>query len=156
MDSVMLVNKAEQGDVTSQVMLGIMYAKGVDFDQDFSEAAKWYKMAAEKGDAQAQYLYGLLLANGQGVNQNIEEAANWFKLSAHQGNIDAQYSLAQRLVDCKDFPEAYKWISLACSNSSGDAFKQYSKLKETAAKELNQTQIMQATKEARIISAQCR
>jgi hypothetical protein len=37
---------ADQGDVDSQVSLGLAYADGLGVPQDFVEAHKWYNLAA--------------------------------------------------------------------------------------------------------------
>ena len=38
---------AEQGHVTAQFSLGVMYLNGKGVPQDYSEAVKWYQLAAE-------------------------------------------------------------------------------------------------------------
>jgi TPR repeat protein len=44
---------AEQGDVPSQLNLGSLYYDGFGVRQDYSEAARWYRLAAEMGDVGA-------------------------------------------------------------------------------------------------------
>jgi len=39
---------ADQGDVDSQVTLGMAYADGIGVPQDFAEAHKWYNLAASR------------------------------------------------------------------------------------------------------------
>ncbi len=147
----LLTEKANQGDTGAQLMLGIMYAKGVDLDLDFKEAAKWYRKAADNGNAQAQFYYGSLLVIGNGVSRNGEEALKWFLQSAEQGYAEAQYQLALNDVDNHNFVDAYKWITLAYCNSSFETHKKYSELKEIITKELSSAQMIQATKEAKLI-----
>ena len=53
-------NAAESGYVSAQRMLGAIYEKGVQVDQNYSEAAHWYEMAAEQGDAYSQFDIGRL------------------------------------------------------------------------------------------------
>ena len=50
----------------------------------FTEAAKYFKIAAENGDADSQYSMGVLFKNGLGVAQNFIEAAKYYYL-AEQG-----------------------------------------------------------------------
>jgi len=45
---------ARAGDVAAQNWLGLIYQKGDGVPQDFSEAIKWYAMAAEQGHPEAQ------------------------------------------------------------------------------------------------------
>lgn len=145
--------KAEQGDAIAQSMLAVMYAKGVEFDQDLKEAIKWYERAANNGNAQAQFELGLMYAKGQGVNQDHDQKLKWFLLSAESGFSDAQYQLSQHYLDQHNFYEAYKWISMACSKSSGETFKKYSESKESISHHLSTEQLNQATKEAKIIQS---
>ena len=46
---------AEQGDASAQAILGSMYNNGKGVTQDYTEAVKWYTLAAEQGLAGAQY-----------------------------------------------------------------------------------------------------
>ena len=41
-----------------------MYTFGQGVPQNYTEAAKWYRLAAEQGNAQAQYNLGFLYAEG--------------------------------------------------------------------------------------------
>ena len=45
---------AEQGDVTAQNNLGVMYRDGEGVTHDYAEALKWFRKAADQGDAHAQ------------------------------------------------------------------------------------------------------
>ena len=81
--------RAEQGDASAQVNLGVMYADGEGVPQDYSEAVRWYRLAAEQGDADAQFNLGIMYANGEGVPQDYSEAMRWFQLAAEQGDASA-------------------------------------------------------------------
>ena len=65
--------------------------KGNEFfnQENYTEAAKWYRKAAEQGDDAAQYYLGVCYANGQGVAQGYVEAVKWFRKAAEQGDADA-------------------------------------------------------------------
>ena len=72
-----------------------MYAR----DRNFTEAVKWYQMAATqvaaaRGVAESQFHLGLAYHNGDGVNQDAKEAAKWYQKAAVQGNASAQNSLS--------------------------------------------------------------
>ena len=47
--------RAEAGDATAQLDLGLMYGTGRGVPQDFAEAVGWYRKAAEQGTALAQF-----------------------------------------------------------------------------------------------------
>ena len=64
-----LLTRADSGDVYAQVMLGDMFSAGEGVDQDYAEAARWYRIAAKRGVAKAQLSLGLLYSKGQGVKQ---------------------------------------------------------------------------------------
>ena len=57
--------------------------------QDYTEAAKWSRLAADQGFAVAQYYLGIAYANGQGVPQDFVQAYKLFELSAAHGYKDA-------------------------------------------------------------------
>jgi TPR repeat protein len=80
---------AEQGDVSAQINLGLMYDNGQGVIQDYKNAVKWYRLAAEQGDAFAQNNLGLMYANGQGVIQDYVSAHMWLNIAASSGNKSA-------------------------------------------------------------------
>ena len=64
--AIVLPGLAEQGDAEAQVSLGWMYQTGQVFDQDYGEAARWYRRAADQGNALAQYSLAELYARRRG------------------------------------------------------------------------------------------
>ena len=66
-----------------------MYEEGLGVDQDYLEAAKWYKKAAEQGLADAQYNLASLYHDGRGVTPDFILAHMWYNLAAAQGNPNA-------------------------------------------------------------------
>ena len=60
MKAVVQLNKnaAAQGSVEAANNLGIMYNFGRGVQQDYAEAAKWYRRAADQGNAKAQGTLG--------------------------------------------------------------------------------------------------
>ena len=59
-----LRQKAKEGDARAQLKLGVMCEYGVDVNQDYKAAVKWYTKAAEQGDARAQYNLELMKRQG--------------------------------------------------------------------------------------------
>jgi TPR repeat protein len=78
--------EAEQGDVSAQLMLGIMYDEGRHVPQDYAEAVKWFRKAADQGDKGAQSLLGAMYELGHGVQQDYVHAHMWYNLAAAQGS----------------------------------------------------------------------
>ncbi|MDY3736694.1 MAG: tetratricopeptide repeat protein, partial [Sodaliphilus sp.] len=83
----------EQGYADAQNNLGNLYAEGKGVSQSYTEAVKWYRLAAEQGDADAQYYLGVCYATGDGVAKNRATAIRWYKKAAAQGNSTAQDNL---------------------------------------------------------------
>lgn len=46
---------AVRGNMDAQFGMGVMYNAGQGVEQDFREAAKWYRLAAAQGHAEAQF-----------------------------------------------------------------------------------------------------
>ena len=77
---------AEQGGVSAQYNLGVMYDNGDGVPQDYKEAVKWYRLAAEQGDAKAQNNLGFMYQIGQGVLQDNAIAHMWYNIAAANGD----------------------------------------------------------------------
>ena len=73
---------AERGQPMAQFNLGLMYYKGRAVAQDYTEAVKWWRVAAEQGFAEALNILGMMYGNGDGVPQDYVEAHKWFDLAA--------------------------------------------------------------------------
>ena len=58
--------------------------------QNFTEAERWYRLAAEQGLADAQHNLGYLYHIGQGgLPQDFVQAHMWYNLAAARGNVNA-------------------------------------------------------------------
>ena len=64
-----------------QYQLGRAYER----NEQYGEAAGWYRKAAEKGNAAAQYSLGNMYANGRGVIKDAAQADTWYHKAAAQG-----------------------------------------------------------------------
>ena len=100
------------------------YRKGEEFNKkkNYTEAMRWYRMAADRGNAQAQVAIGNLYGEGQGVPQDYGEAMRWFRLAANQGNSEAQndvgfFYLSGWSVPI-DFAEAMRWLRKAADQGN--------------------------------------
>ena len=73
----MLTKSAEGGWVDAQYALGIRYYTGDFAPQNYSEAVKWFTLAAEQGHkSAANYLVDCYI-HGQGVEKDSDEAIKW-------------------------------------------------------------------------------
>ena len=73
--------------------MGACYANGNGISQSYTEAVKWFRLAAEQGVAEAQFNLGVCYYFGEGVAKNKATAIRWWKKAAAQGNSDAQDNL---------------------------------------------------------------
>lgn len=121
-----LMDKAEAGDAQAQCVLAWRYEWGEEgLDQDYEEAARWYRKSAEQGFDHAQYHLGILYSTGDGLNLSYEEAARWYRKAAEQGNISAQCALAWCYEHGEGVPqsidEAAKWYRKAAEQGDEEA-----------------------------------
>jgi TPR repeat protein len=116
---------AEQGDVEAQNNIAWMFAQGKGVPKDYSEAVKWWKLAAEQGNSDAQYNLGVLFSNGQGISQDYKEATKWYRLAADQGNAKAQFNLGILYGNGQgveqDYKEAVRLYRLAAEQGIAEA-----------------------------------
>ena len=68
-----IAKTAEQGSADAQCKLGFAYADGEGVPQNFSEACRWFRLAAQQGQSEAQFSLGVLTNSGQGTAQNVAE-----------------------------------------------------------------------------------
>lgn len=112
---------AERGDAESQMKVALAFDK----DENFEEAASWYRKAAEQGVSEAQNNLGVMYKDGQGVDQDYNEAARWFLLAAQQDNTLAQLNLGWLYHAgkglCQDTDSARYWYSRAARKGHATA-----------------------------------
>jgi TPR repeat protein len=82
-----------QDNAEAQTNLGFMYSTGRGVAQNFTEAVKWYRLAAEQGHAQGQNNLGSKYDKGEGVAQDYARSYMWFSLSAQTGHEEAARNL---------------------------------------------------------------
>ena len=89
----------------------------------YSEALRWFRMAADQGSGFAQYNIGFLYMNGWGVTQNYAEAMRWFRMAADQGITAAESNIGWMVARgegvTKDCSIARQWLEKAAA--AGDA-----------------------------------
>jgi len=82
---------AEHGDPAAQFALGARYATGEEVKQDYSEAMRWFGMAAERGHIVAQDTLGAYYWAGRGVPKDVSKAYFWSVLAEAGGNRASKY-----------------------------------------------------------------
>ncbi len=81
--------------------------------KNYTEAVKYFKMAAEQDNFHAQYHLGLCYLRGLGVKKDPDEALKYLVKAAEKGHIYAQYELGMLFKDRKEYKEAFKFFNLA-------------------------------------------
>jgi len=83
---------AENGDALAQLKLGISYYVGDNgLETNYTEAARWFELAAAQGNAHAQFNLGCCHSLGIGVPQpDVDRAIELFQLAAKQGHPGAK------------------------------------------------------------------
>jgi len=127
---------AEKNHVIAQYNLAMCYYHGYGVENDYMQAAKWFK-AAEQGHADRQYALAMSIYDNRGVIRlDRANAENWLEKAAVKGHLEAQNRLIKilekraeqgqieeqcRLGDCyyhgewvaRNFEQAIKWYTKA-------------------------------------------
>ena len=127
LDPANLANLVERGDVRAMNNVGLLWAKGFDGKQSYTEALRWWTEAARRGYTVAMNNLGLAYANGHGVAPDMEQAFDWWLKSAFAGNAWAMNAIG----DCyetgqgvgRDYVIAMTWYQTAAD--AGDALAHY-------------------------------
>ena len=72
---------AHQGHAHAQYTVGFLYDFGRGVEQDYGEAAKWYREAAEQGLPEAQIALGIKYESGTGVPRDLSESHRRYSLA---------------------------------------------------------------------------
>lgn len=122
-----LMPLAEDGDVTAQSHIALMYDEGYGVKEDNYEAISWYRRAAMQGDSFAQSMLGFKYFNGDEFEEDYSKATKWFTLSAYQGEPVAQLYLGhiyyEGLGVNKDNEAAFAWYKLAADQGEEEALE---------------------------------
>ncbi len=89
-----LRRSAQGGDPAAQFALGARYATGEEVRQDYTEAVRWFTLAAERGHIIAQATLGAYYWAGRGVPQDLTKAYFWSVLAQAGGDQASKYRVA--------------------------------------------------------------
>jgi TPR repeat protein len=117
---------ADTGDARAAGVMGEMYANGTDVNQDYNQAAAWWRKSAERGLPQAQYNLGVLYERGQGVPKSEVEARAWYQKAASQGLAAAEFNMGVYAQQgrggvARDENAAISWYTKAAEQGNADA-----------------------------------
>jgi len=140
---------AEEGKVTAQNELGLLYIAGAGVPQNYRHAKKWFEQAAKQGHAEAQVNLGTLYLRGEGAPQSAQMALFWFSRAAEQGDAPAFAKLGLMYAEAQgvrqDFIQAHMWFQLAAA--TGDEYS--AERRDILAMKMTPAQITEAQERAR-------
>ena len=94
---VPLKQSTENKNPDAMELLALMYKYGIGVEQNYSEAATWFRKAVEKELPYSMLNIGKLYEKGLGVTQDDTIARDWYKKSALAGNEEAKTILTEKM-----------------------------------------------------------
>jgi TPR repeat protein len=116
-----LEDAARAGYPEAEYTIGLMHASGRLSEKgrpDYTNALRWYRLAADRDHARAIVAIGDMAADGKGdIKKSLEAAVEWYTTAAELDYPPAQVMLAGILqsgrgID-RDYDAAIEWLSLA-------------------------------------------
>jgi TPR repeat protein len=121
-----LLLASAQKESNAQYLLGCFHYDGKILPLNYSEAAKYFRLAADQHPT-AQYMLGKCYMQSDGVSKDISEGIKWIRLAAERGEIQAVrelglcYYLGNGVPpDPKEAARLFRWAA-----NKGDAKAQY-------------------------------
>jgi len=106
------------GSAAAADRIGVMYADGLMFAQDMTQALEWLNKSAKLGYAQASYQMGLIYEKGSGsVAPDVKRAASLYRQAAERLDPTAMMAIGRLYATGSGVrqsnQEAYRWYYLA-------------------------------------------
>ena len=114
---------ADQGNLSAQHNIGVMYYHGQSLPKKKPEAAQWFRRAGIRGHAESSLYLFEMYVHGEGVGGTDPlQAFKWARLSGDQGNVHAQAEVgimySNGLGVKKDDVTAMQWLSRAAGQGN--------------------------------------
>jgi hypothetical protein len=123
--TAILYRRAEAGDSSAMVDLGMNYAYGRGVPKDYQKAVSWLRKACDAGNAAGMNNMGVMYANGYGVPEDYQQAAAWYRKAAEAGYVLAMANLGSMYENGKGVPrdsqQALAWYRKAAQAGSTSA-----------------------------------
>src|SRR5579864_4768844 len=89
-----LLEKAERGDLPSQVLLWLAYSGGHGVPKDVHKGIPWLRKAAEQGSVESQFVLSTLYQSGRGgTPADPAQSFKWALKAAEGGHPIAQHNV---------------------------------------------------------------
>lgn len=110
----------EKGHIEAAYELGMLYYNPPlgEFEKDFEQAVKYFKIAADAGISEAQYKLGWMYRFGLGCNVDISESIKYEEMAANQGHPAGAAQLASlyQINGYINYQKAYKYAKQAADS----------------------------------------
>ena len=119
---------AEDGEPTSQYVLGILYRDGGLLMPDAVKARDWFTRSAQQGYVPAQYALGKLLLSDEPEIHDQAAGIRWLKAAARNGSPYAAYELGKTYLKSGDKQQAESYFTQAAEGENPNAIYMLGKL----------------------------
>ncbi len=123
---------AAEGNTEAQYDIGTLYRDAIGTEQNYREAAYWFRKAASNGHSKAMINIARQFAEGKGVLQDYRIAAENYWRAAERGEEEGAYQFAVMLRDGigvkKDLTRALKYFRQAAKSDYKDSALQARRL----------------------------
>ncbi|MCO1335310.1 sel1 repeat family protein [Microbulbifer sp. OS29] len=110
------------GNIECITNMGYATEHGYGVEQDLSQSAELYKLAAQSGSAISSARLGTLYETGRGVEQNLDQALSYFTQAAEAGLTTAMNKLGLMYLDSSSvinsYTQALYWFEQAAQKNS--------------------------------------
>ena len=101
-----LIEKAQAGDLPSQVLLWLAYSGGHGVPKSTQKGIPWLRKAAEQGSLESQFVLSTIYESGSGGEKvDHAEAFKWAMQAAQRGHMVAQHNVASDYLHGKGVPK---------------------------------------------------
>ena len=119
---------AEEGNPSSQYVLGVLYRDGGLLMPDALQAKEWFTRSAKQGYVPAQYALGKLLLSDDPEIHDREMGIRWLKTAARNGSPYAAYELGKAYLKSGDKHQAETYFTQASEGENPNAMYMLAKL----------------------------
>ncbi len=119
---------AEDGEPTSQYVLGILYRDGGLLMPDAVKARDWFTRSAKQGYVPAQYALGKLLLSDDPEVHDRDTGIRWLQVAAKNGSPYAAYELGKAYLKTGDRQQAETYFTQAAKSENTNAMYMLGKL----------------------------
>ena len=119
---------AEEGEPSSQYVLGMLYRDGGLLMPDAVQARDWFARSAKQGYIPAQYALGKLLLSDDPEVHDQDTGIRWLKVAAKNGSPYAAYELGKAYLKTGDRQQAETYFTQAAEAENANAMYMLGKL----------------------------